>query len=250
MNETELSTYILSIDWDTLSEPRYWFYDSPTTSLIINGFSIGIPFGEFNCIKALKEIAPHIKNSELKSKISDFITEECNHSLIHKKFNQYLKKFGYPVNSLTHQYQFLFKLFNKNYSIKTKAAIACAIEHISTSIAIMCIELKLPYLGHSKICDFMYWHCLEEFNHRAYLYDVYKDLGGGYFRRIFAYIPVFFIVVGMGSFAYHRLLFFDIYHKKYFKYRKKSLFKRYILLKMFLLFSKKLFVYLFPGYRP
>lgn len=252
MSHQELTQSILDINWNKVTASNHWLYSNPFISHFVNTFSIGVPAAEACCIKSLQSIEEEIKSPQLKEYFNQFIKEECSHSLVHKKFNRYLEKFGYPIQSYEKLYHFFFKIFNKNYSSKTKAAIATSIEHYSTSIAIVTIDLNVLEYGNCEICNFMYWHALEEVEHKDYLFDVYKDIGGGYFRRVIVYTFFLFLLFGIaGGIIYFKLLFADLrknkIKRKHFTEAFLFMFKRP---GVFWAFSKKLLSFYKINFRP
>src|SRR5262249_26150333 len=82
--------------------------------------------------------------------------------------------------------------------------ITCALEHFTAMLAEQMLETdRIREQIHPSVRPLWVWHSLEEAEHKAVAYDVYRAVGGGYLRRVAMMIvtSVCFIAVAGGLHA-------------------------------------------------
>ncbi|MCW5829799.1 MAG: metal-dependent hydrolase [Deltaproteobacteria bacterium] len=166
-------------------EKRYWLDNDPFATRFIESLSMFFPDGETFFVKSVLHYRDRITDPELKKQVAAFAGQEHIHSTEHQKYNaraagrhqkQYEKVAGFLLNGP----------HSRLASPLDKLAVTTALEHFT---AILADEfLKNPAYSskmepaHAKL---WLWHAAEETEHKAVAFDVYKAVGGGYFRRAF-----------------------------------------------------------------
>ena len=129
-------------------------------------------------------------NAELQKEISAFIGQEAMHTQEHVNFNASAQKYGHDVRSLeqiTGRYiQFALKNFSKIVKPfgMTREMVdltaTTALEHFTATIASELLRNKhIQDLMTDETMSYMwFWHAVEENEHKAVAYDVFKGVFG------------------------------------------------------------------------
>src|SRR5213078_5280148 len=118
----------------------------------------------------------------------------------HRAFNDRLDQLGYPTKT--------FERFTKKglagrerlLSPKSNLAATAALEHFTATLAelVLTSEETRELFGHDEVRNLFLWHALEESEHKAVAFDVYKAAGGSERTRVLTMrLLRFGFVVGM-----------------------------------------------------
>lgn len=75
---------------------RHWNKADPEISAMANGASLTMPFLEPFLIKAIRDCLEFVDDPRLKEEIDGFCQQEAHHFKAHRRYNDMLKKNGYP----------------------------------------------------------------------------------------------------------------------------------------------------------
>lgn len=216
--------YFNVIDWSKVQTPRFWFENDPVITHSFNVFSLLIPDAEHFIIKSLRAYEDKITDPELSARIKAFCREEGSHSLVHARFNEDLKRHGYPIDFIKKFARLNYLVFNKLFTKKTKIAISVCYEHFTIMLAKPGFEKEVLDPDFSEAYNLFLWHAYEEMSHRTLLFEIYDSIGGGYIRRVWAMmIATSFVFFYLCPITLYILLFTDVRHRKgvlKFKYAK------------------------------
>ena len=102
------------------------------------------------------------------------------HGREHRALNERLAELGYPTRAIGTYVRKLTSLRERFNSKKTNLAFTAALEHYTATLAETL--LKDPEaraeIGHDGVRYLLMWHALEESEHKAVAFDVYKRIGG------------------------------------------------------------------------
>src|SRR5699024_11745933 len=115
-----------------------------------------------------------------------FIGQEAHHSREHEDLNNFLQERGIDVHRLDREVQWFMDWMRKRFSPERQLAHTVAVEHFT---ALMAEEFLLKYDDALETMDprmapVWAWHAIEESEHKAVAFDVYKAIGGSEFVRI------------------------------------------------------------------
>ena len=114
-----------------------------------------------------------------------FIGQEAHHSKEHKLLNGYLEERGVGLGRLDREIQGFMDWMRKNLSPERQLAHTVAVEHFT---ALMAEEFLLKYDAldemDPRMAPIWAWHAIEESEHKAVAFDVYKHIGGSEFTRV------------------------------------------------------------------
>jgi len=184
-----------SIDFDPLpflEKNRIWHRDGVLMTHFINAFQSMFPEGERVFIDAVRDcIARYpsliIQDSVLKNDLDRFIEQEGRHSIVHDKWTKALVMIGYPTMTAYDLRLHRFRTWARSHlDMMTRLSITIGAEQYTASLAKLFSKDRPEIVLHSASVFqkvFLY-HAMEELEHKAVCYDLYKKLHGGYIRRM------------------------------------------------------------------
>src|SRR5262245_2341182 len=114
---------------------KHWLGGDPTKTHLMNAFTLAIPIGEEWLIRSIKKAQKNIQDPELATNVKDFITQEAEHLLWHKKFWPNLREQGYRIDGFIRFVQIgFFKVLSPLCGLKFSLAISAGIEHLTDFI--------------------------------------------------------------------------------------------------------------------
>jgi len=171
------------ISFDAMLEglPRHYAQDGDLlSSHILAGLSSVFPDGEDFFVRSVRHYRDQITDPVLKRQVAGFIGQESIHGREHRVFNDKLDELGYPTKvveritkaGLAFRWKFLPK--------KSSLALTAALEHFTATLAelVMTDEEVRQAFGHDAVRYLFLWHALEESEHKAVAFDVYRAVGG------------------------------------------------------------------------
>lgn len=181
----------MGFEFEPEAVPRYWFAGDPVLSHFLNALSLSFPDGEQFFVDSVRHFREVVTDPERQKDISGFIGQEAMHSLEHKGFNDMLAAQGY--GELTHKAtsvaRYLCNEGRKRFSPRAQLAITAGLEHITAILAnAMLTRPELLAEMDPAVRTLWLWHAIEETEHKAVAFDLYKDIDPGYVMRIRAFL--------------------------------------------------------------
>jgi uncharacterized protein len=189
-----LSIRALKIDFSQGFERR-WFGGDAFRTAYFNAMSMTFPRGEQNFIDSVKgvdhlideRVESETERTELRTRLADFSAQEATHRHVHSQFNAVLKAQGFE-NAVEKRIEKRIDRFSQMHPMNLLAS-TCAYEHYTAVLS----EVMLSNPATSEAMTPMMrrlwlWHALEETEHKAIAFDLYKRLGGHERGRIAAYL--------------------------------------------------------------
>jgi len=167
--------------------PRHFGKDGDVVSShVAAALSSVFPDGEDFFVASVRHFRDQITDPALKKQVSGFIGQESIHGREHRVLNARMGELGYPsvhVEKLTKKgLEFRFKHSPKIASL----AMTAALEHFTATLAelILSDEDARDMFGNESVRKLFMWHALEEAEHKAVAFDVYKAVGGKEWLRV------------------------------------------------------------------
>lgn len=144
------------------------------------------PDGEDFFVRSVRHYRDQITDPVLKKQVAGFIGQEAMHGREHRALNDRLQQLGYPVKAFE-------KLTRRSLALRTKVAppianlaVTAALEHFTATLAELLLsdERARAQFGHAGIEHLFVWHALEEAEHKAVAFDVYRAVGGSERMRV------------------------------------------------------------------
>ena len=176
----------MDFEFDNIN--RHFVDNDPACSHVWTALQAYFPEGEQFFVDSVRDAKKWVRDEALLREISAFIGQEAMHGKEHLQANAELKKQGINVNGWDARTRWARKRLNKLLSVKARLAGTAAVEHYT---AVMAEHLMKSESFHKLIVDptirnLIFWHAMEESEHRAVAFDTHCAVGGTYTQRAVA----------------------------------------------------------------
>lgn len=181
----------MNFNFDTV--PEYWMGGNAGLTHFMTALSALFPAGEKFFIDSVRAVRYHPilkNNADLQKEISAFIGQEAMHTHEHVGFNASAQKFGHDVDALERHTDTVIQTTRK-FMAKLAKPIGITQEMIdlttTTALDHFTATIASQLLTNSHIQELMtddtmktmwLWHAIEENEHKAVAYDVFKGVFG------------------------------------------------------------------------
>lgn len=157
--------------------PEFWYDNDPLLTLFLTALSATFPEGEKQFIQAVRNYQGEITDPVLMKQIRAFIGQEAHHSKEHDALNDLMKRKGYPVLRIEKRMAKMAKWMRSNWSKERQLANTICAEHLTAIIADYFMTKSPEELDkiHEGVRAIWAWHIIEETEHKAVAFDVYKQ---------------------------------------------------------------------------
>jgi len=167
--------------------PKYFAKDGDVVmSHILTVLSSTFPDGEDFFVRSVKAARDQITDPKLLADVDGFVGQEEMHGREHRVLNEHLADLGYPTRGISTYVRVLYWIRERIQSKKVNLAFTAALEHYTATLAelLLTTEEARNAVGKPGARDLLLWHALEEAEHKAVAFDVYKAVGGDETTRI------------------------------------------------------------------
>jgi len=177
----------------------HWHPLGEHVSHYFNCHSLQFPDGERFFINSVRHYRDRVTDPVLQEQVAGFIGQEAMHGREHRAFNELLLAHGYAeAPRVETKLRWFLKRVRKTLSPRSQLAVTAALEHFTAMLAEGLLrDPRMRGDIHQDVAPLWLWHALEESEHKAVAFDVYRAAGGGYFRRVWMMIvsTIFFFAV-------------------------------------------------------
>jgi uncharacterized protein len=144
------------------------------------------PDGEDFFVRSVRYFRDQITDPELQRQVAGFIGQESIHGREHRAFNRRLAQLGYPTVRVERIARWGLKNRERVFTPKANLAATAALEHFTATLAELALsdEVARTLPGDPNVRDLFLWHALEESEHKAVAFDVYRAVGGSERTRV------------------------------------------------------------------
>jgi predicted metal-dependent hydrolase len=155
-------------------------------SHIAASLSAVFPDGEDFFVRSVRTFRDGITDPELKRQVNGFIGQEAMHGREHRALNDRLQQLGYPTKRFERLTRKGLAIRERIATPKSNLAATAALEHFTATLAelLLTSEATRDMFGHDEVRNLFVWHALEESEHKAVAFDVYRAVGGSERLRI------------------------------------------------------------------
>jgi predicted metal-dependent hydrolase len=156
-------------------------------SHIAVSLSAVFPDGEDFFVRSVRHYRDQITDPDLKRQVNGFIGQEATHGREHRAFNDRLDELGYPVKRFESLTRKGLAVRERLLSPASNLAATAALEHFTATLAelVLTSPETRALFGSEEVRDLFVWHALEESEHKAVAFDVYRAVGGSERLRVF-----------------------------------------------------------------
>lgn len=164
----------MAFDTDTPMN-KYTFDNNSLVSTFFYALSALFPDGERFFIHSVRNYQDEIEDPVLRQQIRGFIGQEAHHGHSHEALNDSIERMGFPMSAITARLQKRVAFLKRRLGRKRQLALTVAMEHFTASMAEFL--LKNPEILDKvdpTIRKMLIWHAVEEIEHKAVAFDVYR----------------------------------------------------------------------------
>src|SRR5438067_6938703 len=161
--------------------PKHFAADGDiVTSHVLAVLSSFFPDGEDYFVRSVEAVRDRIEEPKLRQDVEGFIGQESMHGREHRALNERLAELGYPTRAIGTYVQKLTAFRERLQNEKANLAVTAALEHYTATLAetLLTDPEARAEIGHDGVRYLLTWHALEESEHKAVAFDVYKRVGG------------------------------------------------------------------------
>lgn len=176
MNTNPIKPRRMSFDMTNLRE-KYFFRGNPILSTLMYALSASFPDGERFFIDTVRHYQKDIDDPVLLAQIRGFIGQEAHHSRIHEDFNARAQALGMAMEKIQKRFKNRIDTAKRRLDPGRQLAITAALEHVTATLAQWTLENPEAGMGganHSPLREMLVWHAMEEIEHKAVAFDVYR----------------------------------------------------------------------------
>ncbi len=176
----------VKLDIDPAKVPRDWCNADGYETTFLNALSLLFPEGERFFVESVKQHKDFVTEPTLQRDVAGFIGQEAMHGREHRAFNELLVAHGYrEAPRIDAKLKRFLQLVRRTLSPKSQLAVTTALEHFTAMLAEQLLaNPRMREQMHRDVQPLWLWHALEESEHKAVAFDVYRAAGGGYVRRV------------------------------------------------------------------
>jgi predicted metal-dependent hydrolase len=178
----------VSFDYPLADLPKHFARDGDlVSSHLIPVLSSMFPDGEDFFVRSVRNYRDQVQDPDLKRQVAGFIGQEAIHGREHRAFNDRLAELGYPVKTFERFTKRGLEIRERLLPPSSNLAATAALEHFTATLAelILSNPEARDMIGNQAVTDLFVWHALEESEHKAVAFDVYKAVGGSERLRTF-----------------------------------------------------------------
>ena len=183
----KVPTRRISFEESLRALPKHFAADGDLiSSHIVAALSAVFPDGEDYFVRSVRHYRDQITDPDLKRDVAGFIGQEAMHGREHRAFNDRLGQLGYPTKRVERFTKRGLALRERIMSPAGNLATTAALEHFTATLAELILRdaAARDLIGDQAVTDLFTWHALEESEHKAVAFDVYKAVGGSERTRV------------------------------------------------------------------
>src|SRR3954451_23424937 len=149
-------------------------------SHVLTVLSSVFPDGEDFFVRSVERARNRIDDPRLRTDVEGFVGQESMHGREHRVLNERLAELGYPTRAIATYILKTLEWRERIQSEKFNLAVTAALEHYTATLAetLLGDPDARAEIAHEGVRQLLMWHALEEAEHKAVAFDVYKAVGG------------------------------------------------------------------------
>jgi predicted metal-dependent hydrolase len=185
--DAKVVTRRISLEESFRDVPRHFATgDDLIGSHLAATLSAVFPDGEDFFVRSVRRFRDEISDPDLKRQVIGFMGQEAVHGREHRAFNDHLSQLGYPTKQIERIVKRILEIRERLLSPLSNLALTAALEHFTATLAelVLSNEEVRAQFGHQAVLNLFLWHALEESEHKAVAFDVYRAVGGSERMRV------------------------------------------------------------------
>jgi predicted metal-dependent hydrolase len=176
----------IRFDYPTGSLQKHYVDGDLVMSHVVAMLSATFPEGEDFFVRSVRHYADRITDPVLQKQVAGFVGQEVTHGREHRALNERLQQMGYATRRVDRIVKKSLARAERILSPMECLAMTAALEHYTAALAetLLTDERAQALLGSTEVRSMLLWHALEESEHKAVAFDVYRAVGGSEKVRI------------------------------------------------------------------
>lgn len=168
------------IHFDQQTIPRHWFGGDVHRTRLFDAMSLMFPEGERFFIESVRHYRERIAGDEtLNAEVRAFIGQEAMHSREHAAYNARLAQQGVGAVELEAEALSNLNLAREKASPAQRLAMTLCLEHFTAMLANEVLSQRDLFANaDAEMARMWRWHALEETEHKAVAFDVFRRVFG------------------------------------------------------------------------
>lgn len=157
-----------------------WSRSNPYAAIFLNAFSVHVPYFERYLIRSMSVAKKHVKDENLLKDISAIIGQEAHHARNFIEFNRIMAHRYPKIDKLEMHAKADFLNRAKNDPLKRLVGFTAGYETFTFLAGMIVLANYEDWMGDSDLTmkAMWVWHQVEEVEHGAVAFEVYKNLFG------------------------------------------------------------------------
>lgn len=165
--------------------PRHWLPGNEFVSSLLNAYTILVPANEAFYIRTLNACLPHVRDEALRRRCHDFIRQEAQHGVAHKRYWDNLDAQGYAYRGFERMVdRSVFRTMDRLAPLWFRVSLVSCVEHINAFLGYEFLSQSILASADPRMRDLMEWHFAEEIEHRAVAFDLLQAVSPRYPVRL------------------------------------------------------------------
>ncbi|MBU0789993.1 MAG: metal-dependent hydrolase [Gammaproteobacteria bacterium] len=181
----EVEARDLRFNLDKDSVPRYWMNNDPWSTSFFNSILAAVPDGERWVMQCVRQSLTRLQDESVRKAGIAFIKQEHYHAREHDDMNNALIAQGVPLDVVERSFKRIRGTLERLTPPDMHLSMMAAFEHFTATFAAVFID-NPDMLDNSdkKVAAMLYWHFVEETEHKSVTFDVFQDAVGSYPQRV------------------------------------------------------------------
>ncbi|MGU7772322.1 metal-dependent hydrolase [Burkholderia sp. MR1-5-21] len=165
--------------------PRDWYRGQIRVTRFFDAFSIMFPLGEKFFVDSVRHYRDALPaGGALAAQVDAFLYQEATHIREHRAYNRRLARQGMPVDALEAIMRRRQQHSQRVASPLLRLAFTACLEHYTAILADLLLRDPAILDGADKsMATIWQWHAVEEIEHKAVAFDVFRACGGAPIKR-------------------------------------------------------------------
>lgn len=160
--------------------PRHWFGNDPWITHWMNAILAAVPDGERWVMQATRKQLDNLDDPSVRKAAIGFIRQEHTHSREHDAMNDAMVAHGIPMDRAEAVFKVVRQILQRYLGDTTQCAMAATFEHFTAVISqVMLDHPELWDDTRPEVSAMLFWHFVEETEHKSVSFDVFVDASGG-----------------------------------------------------------------------
>lgn len=157
---------------------------------LFHALSLVFPDGERFFIRSVKAFQDRITDPQLVADIKAFIGQEVQHGRVHEYYNEKIVGSRFEIQNYLNvhrwvNYSVIEPITNWLFSPKFSLSVTAAAEHYTATWAHNALtDARVRNIPSESLRNLIYWHAIEEIEHKHVAFDVLREVDDDYFLRI------------------------------------------------------------------